>query len=193
VETDRKVIVVPHDPEWTLAYEGESDSISRALKDTVVSIYHIGSTSIPGIFAKPVIDVLVEATSVKEVDLRNSHMVNADFEALGEFGIRGRRYFRKSDSTGLRLCHVHIFAVGSQDARRHLVFRDFLRTHQEEARQYSDLKRSLAKEFPTDIEAYMDGKDEFIKDIEHRALAWDQNRLNQTDVDVKNADSTALK
>jgi GrpB-like predicted nucleotidyltransferase (UPF0157 family) len=91
---------------------------------------------------------------------------------MGEFGIPGRRYFRRDDHTGLRTHNVHAFRHDSPHVARHLAFRDFMRAHPELARRYSDLKRALAEQHPHDIEAYMDGKDGFVKDIEARALAW---------------------
>jgi GrpB-like predicted nucleotidyltransferase (UPF0157 family) len=99
-------------------------------------------------------------------------MQSLGYESLGEFGIPGRRYFRRDNAAGERTHQVHAFQGGSPQIPRHVAFRDFLRAHAEVAQQYSDLKRRLAAAHPTDIEAYMDGKDGFIKEMETRALAW---------------------
>jgi GrpB-like predicted nucleotidyltransferase (UPF0157 family) len=141
-----------------------------------VAIHHIGSTSIAGIFAKPIVDMLVEATNLREVDSRNDQMKSLGYEVMGECGIPGRRYFRKDNAVGDRIHNVHTFLAGTPDVTRHLAFRDFMRAHPAHARQYSDLKRNLARAHPESIEKYMDGKDSFIKDMEERATKW-QARL----------------
>jgi GrpB-like predicted nucleotidyltransferase (UPF0157 family) len=91
---------------------------------------------------------------------------------MGEFGIPGRRYFRKSDAAGIRTHHVHTFQVGSPEIERHLVFRDYMIAHPDDAQNYSELKHLLAKQYPNDIDGYMDGKDEFIKEMDRKAAAW---------------------
>ena len=167
----RKILVVPYNPEWPTTFEKEAGLISQALGTVATEIHHIGSTSIPGIFAKPIIDILVEASSIDEVDARSSEMQGIDFEVLGEYGIKERRYLRKLNDAGLRLCHVHLFANGSNYANRHSAFRDYMRVNPSKAKEYSELKQKLAKKFPHDRERYMDGKDDFIKGIERLAMS----------------------
>ena len=99
-------------------------------------------------------------------------MVEIGYEVMGEFGIPGRRYFRKDNASGFRECQVHAFEFGSRDVGRHLAFRDYLRAKPDVAHQYSELKRGLANKHPDDIEAYMDGKDAFIKEAQRLALEW---------------------
>ena len=168
----KKVEVVPHDPEWRKAFEAEAKNVKDALGDIVVAIHHIGSTSIPNIYAKPVIDMLVEITDIMRVDERSSAMGSLGYEVMGEFGIPGRRYFRKDDQNGVRTHQIHTFEAGSDQVIRHLAFRDYMIAHPEEAQRYSDLKRELAAENAHDSEAYMDGKDAFIKEMDRRADAW---------------------
>ena len=165
----KKVVVVPHNPDWRNAFETEAKRIAAALGDTLVAVHHIGSTAIHDIYAKPVIDILVEVRDIAEVDERSSAMELLDYEVMGEFGISGRRYFRKDNQEGIRTHQIHTFETSSEQVRRHLAFRDFMNTHPEEAQKYSELKRKLAAEHPQNIEAYMDGKDDFIKEIDCRA------------------------
>lgn len=167
-----RIQVVPHDPAWRGRFGEESERIADALGEIVIAVHHIGSTSIPGIFAKPVIDILVEVANVDKVDERASAMNALRYEAMGEFGIPGRRYFRKDNEYGIRTHQVHVFEAGSDQATRHVGFRDYLIAHPEEAWAYSDLKRELAAVHPNDPEAYMDGKDAFIKQIDRRASKW---------------------
>ena len=167
----RKVEVVPHDPQWREAFVVESKRVIAALGDNVVTVHHIGSTSIPGIYAKSIIDMLVEVKEIALVDEQSSPMESLGYEVMGEFGIAGRRYFRK-DSQGVRTHHVHIFEFGSEQVKRHLAFRDYMIAHPGEAQKYSELKRELARKYPTSIEKYMDGKDDFIRASDRKAAQW---------------------
>jgi GrpB-like predicted nucleotidyltransferase (UPF0157 family) len=172
INLPRRIVVVKYDPTWKLEFEAEAKRIALALGDLVVDLHHIGSTAIPGIFAKPIIDVLLEVDHIDELDERTSDMEELGYEAKGEFGIPGRRYFRKNDVSGERTHQVHAFEVESLEIKRHLAFRDYMIAHPEVAQMYSELKLRLARKYPNDIEGYMDGKDSFIKKHESRAIAW---------------------
>jgi len=162
-----KVEVVPHDPNWRSAFETESKLIALALRDNVVAIHHIGSTAIPKIHAKPIIDMLVEVKDILKIDTHTSEIEALGYQAMGEFGISGRSYFRNG-----RTYHIHSFEVGSPQIERHLAFRDYMITHSEAAQEYSELKRKLAQKYPDNIQAYMDGKDGFIKAMDLKAAKW---------------------
>lgn len=167
-----QVRVVPYDPEWPPAFAAEAKRLTPALERVLVRLHHIGSTAIPGIAAKPIIDLLMEVSSLDALDQRTAAMETLGYEALGEYGIPRRRYFRKNDAAGTRTHHVHAFRSGDTEVERHLAFRDYMIAHPAAARAYGDLKQRLAQEHPNDIEAYMDGKDAFVKEHEARALAW---------------------
>ena len=168
----RIVEVVPHDPRWREAFEAEAERVAAALGENVVAIHHIGSTAIPGIHAKPVVDLLVEVRDVAEADRRSSAMESLGYEVMGEYGISGRRYFRKDDGEGSRTHQIHAFEAGSGEVVRHLAFRDYLIAHPGDAQRYGELKRRLAEEHPESMEAYMDGKDAFIREMDRRAARW---------------------
>jgi GrpB-like predicted nucleotidyltransferase (UPF0157 family) len=167
-----QVRVVPHDPNWRQLFNIEAARIVRALGEPVVKVHHIGSTAIPGIVAKPVIDILLEVEHIERLDQQAAAMQGLGYEVLGEFGIPGRRYFRQDDRNGTRTHQVHGCLAGSDDAVRHIAFRAYMVTHPAEAQAYGALKERLASLHPDDIAAYMDGKDSFIKDRERLALAW---------------------
>jgi GrpB-like predicted nucleotidyltransferase (UPF0157 family) len=167
-----QVVIAPHDPRWSEEFRAEAARIAAALGSNAVGVHHIGSTAIPTIGAKPIIDVLVEVVEVAAIDERNGAMEALGYEPRGEFGIPGRRFFRKDDSRGVRTHHVHAFAAGTAEVVRHLAFRDFMRAHPDWARRYDELKRRAAAECDGDIERYMDGKDAFIKETERSAVAW---------------------
>jgi GrpB-like predicted nucleotidyltransferase (UPF0157 family) len=167
----KRVEVVPHSPEWAAEFRAEARRLTAVLGDEVVAVHHIGSTAIPGIKAKPIIDILLEVREVERLDERNTEMAALGYEARGEFGLPGRRFFLKGTDYH-RTHHIHAYATGNPELERHLAFRDYMISHPEQARAYSRLKEDLAREFPTDIEGYMDGKNAFIKEMERRALAW---------------------
>ena len=171
----RRVRVVPHDPAWTEGFEAEAAALRSALGDEALAVHHIGSTSVPGLQAKPTIDILVEVKEIENLDDLEAEMAESGYEAWGEYGIPGRRFFTR-DRGFDRLCNVHAFQTGSPEVERHLAFRDYLIQHPETARAYGDLKRGLAERFPTDMEAYMDGKDAFIRETEREALSRGRHR-----------------
>ena len=170
----RKVEVVPHNPEWKNLFKTEARAIATILGSNAIDIHHIGSTSIPNIYAKPIIDILVAVKEIDRVDSKSSSMENLGYQAMGEFGIEDRRFFRKHNSSGIRTHHVHIFPANSPQIKRHLAFRDYIIAHPASAEQYSNLKRQLAQQYPHDIESYMDGKDAFIKDIDRKAIQYNK-------------------
>ena len=173
-KSGRIVEVVPYDESWVAMYQDEAEVVHEALGEAVLDIHHIGSTAIPGMWAKPVIDMLVVVRDIGEVDARNSCMSAAGYEAKGEFGIKNRRFFTKGGDA--RSHHVHVFQKGSPEIGRHLNFRDFMIAHPERAARYAELKRSLAAKFSTDIDAYCDGKDSFIKAIDAEASSWSEGK-----------------
>ncbi len=167
-----KVEVIPHDPKWRNEFESESKRVALALGENVVAVHHIGSTAISNIYAKPIIDMLVEVNDITQLDERGSVMEALGYEVMGEFGIPGRRYFRKDNQGGVRTHHVHTFEIGSPEVERHLAFRDYMIAHPEDAQKYSELKRKLMKQYPNNINGYMDGKDGFIKEMDRKASKW---------------------
>jgi GrpB-like predicted nucleotidyltransferase (UPF0157 family) len=170
-----EVRVVSYDPAWSRQFQEEAQRLRAALGREVIYIHHIGSTAVPGLAAKPIIDILPVVRDIRAVDGLNSNMEALGYEPMGEFGLPGRRYFRKGverRARHVRTHHVHAYAAGNPEIDRHLAFRDYLRAHPDVAGRYAALKQELALRFPYDIAAYMDGKDAFVKDTERTALAW---------------------
>lgn len=170
-----KVEVVPPNPSWREEFLAESKRIALVMGENIVTMHHIGSTAIPGIYAKPVIDFLIEVKDITETNAQTAAMAALGYEAMDEFGIPGRRYFRKEQPSGIRTHNIHTYEIGSPEINRHLAFRDYMIAHPDVAQQYSELKRELAKQYPQDIEGYMDGKNEFVQMVEKKALEWQNN------------------
>ncbi|WP_019849948.1 GrpB family protein [Desulfitobacterium sp. PCE1] len=166
-----KVEVVEYNSKWANLYQEEAEKIKNILGNELVDIYHIGSTSVVNLKAKPIIDIMPVVKDIKKVDEYNKEFEALGYEPKGEFGMVGRRYFRKGLED--RTHQIHVFEKrNTNDIERHLAVRDYLRTHPEDALEYGELKSRLATMFPLDIEAYCDGKDNFVKELERKALEW---------------------
>ncbi len=167
----KNIKIVAYDPSWPVAFEQEAARLAGIFNENLVAIHHIGSTAVPGLHAKPVIDILPVVRDISRVDLLDPVMQAAGYEPWGEHGIAGRRLFTKGGEEH-RTHNVHVFQVGSPDIARHLDFRDYLRTHPEVAQEFAQLKVPLARQFPDDVTAYNLGKEPFIQEIQRQASKW---------------------
>lgn len=170
--TRRRVEVVSYRKEWTELFEDEKKMLEEVFSPAETEIYHIGSTSVPGLSAKPIIDILLAADSLEEIEKVTPAIVAAGYEAKGENGIPRRRYFQKSEN-GIRKVHLHSYEKGSPELHRHLVFRDYLRAHPDEAKRYAEVKERAAGKHEFDIESYIEEKAPLVKELEQKALQWD--------------------
>ena len=166
--------VVPFCKHWLKDFSSAQSELLVVFSTMCTRVHHIGSTSVPGMDAKPIIDILVEVIDINGVDARNPKMTEIGYECMGEYGITGRRYFRRMNSQGVRTHHVHVFESGTTNALRHLAFRDYLIAHPAKAREYAKLKKELAVNAKGNWNDYVEGKDPFIKETEKLALAWYQ-------------------
>lgn len=165
-------VIRSHDPTWRTQFEDEANAVQHALKEAVLGIHHIGSTAIPGLLAKPIIDMLIEARSLDAIDARAQAMTMLGYDARGEYGIEGRRYFSKASPTSAGVgFHVHAFVHGDRSIARHLRFRDYLALHSEAAAAYGALKRSLSDADGVLAPDYTARKAPFVARVERLALA----------------------
>jgi GrpB-like predicted nucleotidyltransferase (UPF0157 family)/GNAT superfamily N-acetyltransferase len=162
-----RVEIKPYDANWPSAFEIEAKLIKEALGHNCLAIHHIGSTSVPGLAAKLIIDMIPVVKDITEVDNYNAAMEVLGYKAMGEYGIPMRRYFQK----GLehRTHNIHVFEQNNPEIDRHLKFRDWMRTHPEDMQAYADLKKNLAIRFKNDIFSYCLGKEDFIAAIDKKA------------------------
>ncbi|MGN7385792.1 GrpB family protein [Sporosarcina sp. SAFN-015] len=170
----RKVEVIPFSEIWSVDFEKETAVLQKIFDAEVIEFHHIGSTSIHGLSAKPIIDIMPVVKDITQIDQYDGKMAAIGYEAKGENGIVGRRYFQKGGDE--RTHHVHFYEKGSSEIHRHLAFRDFLREHPEKAKAYGDLKEKLAQQFPYDIESYIKGKEQLAAEIEREAMEWYEKR-----------------
>ncbi|MGE7114353.1 GrpB family protein [Lysinibacillus sp. NPDC047702] len=163
--------VVDYHQNWSSDYQKEEHSIRTFLQEELVNSFHIGSTSVPGLKAKPIIDILLVVNDINNLDSFFKQFQEIGYEVMGEFGITGRRYFRKGGD--YRTHQIHAFQYSNiEEIERHLAFRDYLREHPEVCKKYGQLKNQLAKKYPNDIEGYGDGKNDFVKNVEKDAIKW---------------------
>ena len=166
----RRMTVVDYSIEWPRLYEHELALLRKALGNEIVRAHHIGSTAVPGLAAKPVIDILLEVRSVERLDAFDSAMEKLGYQPHGEFGIPGRRYYPKGGDD--RTHHVHAFADSDQQIEAYLVFRDYLRTHQAAVAEYAAVKREGSMAHETDPEGYVAFKQGFVERMVVKAVHW---------------------
>jgi GrpB-like predicted nucleotidyltransferase (UPF0157 family) len=166
------VAVVPYDPEWPALFAELAAQIRMALGPLALRIDHVGSTAIPGLAAKPVIDVQVSVETFDDSDEIARAMDAIGFAWRRSNPDRTKRYFR--EKPGGRRTHIHVRRAGSFQEAFTLLFRDYLRCHPEDARAYEEKKYELAKAFEHDRPAYVDGKAPIIWEIIMRANQWSQ-------------------
>ena len=156
--------VVEHHPDWPRVFKREADAILDACRPWVAEVHHVGSTSVPGLAAKPVLDMMPIVAGPVEGLKAVSRMTELGYRYRGENGIPGRFYFDRVVD-GRTVAHVHMLPAGHSDARKHLVFRDHLRTNPDAAQEYQRLKRELATKYRDDRRTYTDSKADFVSVI----------------------------
>jgi GrpB-like predicted nucleotidyltransferase (UPF0157 family) len=165
-----RVRVVPHSDAWPALYAAEIARVSRFLAAAGVQLVfeHTGSTAVPGLAAKPIIDILAGLTAEDERTASIAALQSAGYVHRGEQEIPGRDFFRRGDP---RQYHLHLTRVASSFWHDQRTFRDWLRTHPDAAAAYMALKRELAARFPADREAYIEGKTAFVEGVLREARA----------------------
>jgi len=156
------VEIVPYQTDWPRLYEQEKQRIIAAIGAHVLLVQHVGSTAIPGMPSKPIIDIGIAVHKFEEAQVCISPMQALGYEYKGEFGIPRRHYFIKGEP---RTHHVHMVEKDSDDWQNMILFRDHLRAHPDAARDYADLKRRLASEYCTDRGRYTNEKSPFIQKV----------------------------
>jgi len=169
-----QVQVVDYQPQWPQQFQTEALLWREILGQVLVDIQHIGSTSVPGLAAKPIIDILLAVSDLEALDSYAAEIEKLGYEVMGEYHITGRRYYRKGGDQ--RSHHVHAFQVGDTNLERHLAFRDYLRAHPAVAQAYGILKKEIVAGRNLNIINYGDAKEPFIQEHEEKALAWYRER-----------------
>lgn len=167
----RVIEVVDHDPAWSASFKEERRRLLAALDGVAVSIEHIGSTAVPGLAAKPIIDLLVEVDQLDRLDRCREALEAIGYSARGENGIPGRRYFTRGKPA--RTHHLHAFQFGDPHLLRHLEFRDYLVENPAVALAYGALKMRAAAAWRHEPAGYAAAKQDFIAEHQRIARSWD--------------------
>lgn len=168
------VIVENYNPEWPHWFEELRSFLEPKLGPIVFRIEHVGSTAIPGMIAKPIIDlnIVIQISDFEEI---KSWLAKIGFEHRGDLGIVGREAFLLTDlrlKKGLPPHHLYVCDIDNEELKRQIAFRDYLREHKEDAAKYSEIKIHLVKKYSGNRVQYIDGKDHLVKEILERALQW---------------------
>ncbi len=166
------VIIVPYDPRWPERFRRLGTALRAALGEVALRIDHIGSTAVPGLDAKPIIDVQISVAAFEPLDAYRIPLEHLGFVLRERNPDLTKRYFR--EKPGIRRTHMHVRRRGTWSEQCALLFRDYLRTHKEEAQAYGALKYILAEKYRHDRSAYTAGKALFIWDLLAEANTWHQ-------------------
>jgi len=170
-ELEDPIIVVNYDINWSNQSKQEKIRILDALEDAIADIQHIGSTAVPGLAAKPVIDILLGLKQIPPSPAQIANLQALGYLYCGELGIPNRYYFRRGIP---RTYQIHAVQVDSEFWRSHILFRNFLIAHPIAAKQYEILKRKLAVEFRSDRKRYTNNKAPLIQQLLAQAQIWQQ-------------------
>jgi GrpB-like predicted nucleotidyltransferase (UPF0157 family) len=172
-QVPKPVAIADYDPRWPGKYAAERERILVAIGERALAIEHVGSTSVPGLAAKPTIDIMVGFASGAVAAECVSSLADLGYAYQPEnaWEIPDWHYFDRTGDDGQRY-HLHMVPMGGEFWQRHLAFRDYLRAHPEAAREYERLKRELAARYGSDRLGYCNAKTEFILGVERMALAW---------------------
>ena len=168
------IVVSDYDPNWPTLFEQERTRIKNALGSFALAIEHVGSTAVPGLPSKPIIDLLIGVPSLEEAKKRCIEPIEAlGYNYISEYAswLPSELFFRKGPP-GPWTHHVHLMEPSYPRWEALLVFRDYLRSHPEAARAYADIKRALASSSKENIEAYRNGKSTFVEETTAKARAW---------------------
>lgn len=161
----KNVVVLPYDPKWKNDFEEIKQEIVNAIGDLIVCIEHVGSTSVEGLSAKPIIDIDVVISDYSVFDSIVSRLSAIGYTHEGDLGIKDREVFKYSDKPHLRKHHLYVCPQNSKELLRHITFRDFLRNNPEAVKKYSKVKETGAKLFPDNMDKYIEYKSPCIEEM----------------------------
>ena len=172
------VVIIDYDPQWPILYEEEKGRILEAVGHLIVAIEHVGSTAVPGLGAKPIIDIMVAVSDLADARQCIDPLQGIGYEYAPELdaSMPQRRYFDKGPAEAR--IHLHMVELASEFWQRHLLFRGFLRDHPQVAQEYEQLKRELAARYGPDRVGYTEAKTSFIRSVEDRARRFAEGNLH---------------
>ena len=176
----KKVIVSPWQSDWQQCFEQLRAMLQPQLDGLVCAIEHVGSTSVPGLAAKPILDVDIVIPNQQIFPAVKAKLEQLGYSHRGDLGVNGREAFSYDEKPDLMRHHLYVLVIGSDELRRHLGFRDWLRTHPEDVVEYARVKLAAAERFPENIDAYIEAKSDCIFKIYVKAGLVDTKNLYET-------------
>lgn len=176
----RKIVVVDYDPKWSEIFKKYEEEYLKYLKDIRVDIQHVGSTSVEGLAAKPIIDIDIIVEDDESLKTVIKNLAKLGYDHVGDLGIKGREAF-KLVKPNEKLKYSHHLYAGKKDSlgiQNHLKFRNYLRSHPEAVIEYSNLKKMLATKFEYDIDSYIEGKTDFVINILKQCGVTESDRID---------------
>ena len=161
----RDIVVVPYDPQWAAEFERVRAFVAPALTGLALRVEHVGSTSVPGLWAKPILDIDVSIPSMADFPEAVRRLATLGYRHKGDLGIPTRESFAYEGEADFMSQHFYVCPADSPELKRHLTLRDYLRAHPDARDEYSRLKREGAGLYPHDIDGYIDHKGPFIQKI----------------------------
>ena len=161
----RKIIVVPYDENWKAEFGQIKAELIAALENCAVAIEHVGSTSVEGLAAKPIIDIDIIIKDYNYFETVKNKLFEIGYTYEGDLGVKDRHAFKYSDKLHLMKHHLYVCPEYSEELHRHIKFRDYLRSHPEDRDWYGEVKILAAKHYPEDIDSYMKAKHPCVREI----------------------------
>lgn len=161
----KKVMVVPYNSTWPCEFEKIKQELLPVIGEYIIAIEHVGSTSVNGLSAKPIIDIDIVIPNYDCFEMIAEILSEIGYQHEGNLGIKDREAFKYIDKAHLMKHHLYVCPKDSEELKRHLVFRDYLRTHLEDVAEYSNIKQEAAALYPTDIDSYIEYKSPCIEKI----------------------------
>ena len=171
LDDDGSFRIAFYNPKWKAVYEREANRILGAVVSTGARLYHVGSTSVPGIHAKPILDVLMAVSSLENLDAVKGKIEQLGYQARGEYGLEGRRYFVLKKE-GKTYVHLHCWQEERVEILRHIIFRSYLQHNPEMAKKYDAVKLEVLRQTGLSRSAYQDSKAPIIDEIMAKAQQW---------------------
>ncbi len=166
-------LVEKYNPEWPKWFEEIKEFFGEKINNACLRIEHVGSTSIPNMTAKPIIDIIIVIEPERWEEIK-SLLEESGYYYRGNQGIETREVFRLQDESGRPIHHLYVCPKDSFELKKETAFRDYMKTHKKDRKRLSALKWSLAEKFHNDRQSYMDGKDVLVKEITEKALEYKQ-------------------
>jgi GrpB-like predicted nucleotidyltransferase (UPF0157 family) len=168
----RSYSIEPYNPDWVTQFETIKKALEEVFKNKALAIEHVGSTSVAGMKAKPLIDVLMTVDYLEPFISEKEVMTNKGYEWAENYVIPDSLIFYKTVGGDKKIENIHVLPKDSFKAKQFIVTRDYLRAHPKKAREYENLKEKLNKEFPGDYPAYRTGKNAFLQELEKLSFDW---------------------